>query len=945
MTTWTKRGCAGLALLALLATTAMADGPRTRRESSKAERIRQIDAARDPLRPPVGARDGDATYLLSPPDNRTAGGTDERTDVKIIDDPYMGPGDISPGPMLFYHPERQDEIGIRTEVLSPGCTRGDCSSWLSTRSRQYHKIDRMAASFVAQRDETHVAIVFSAEAYVNQADGRMFVRAILDGQPANPEDVVFVTGYYEGTRSFVFTAVVDEGVHSVEMQWLVDDPAEGFLKDASLTVRAGLEEVPPGSGVPTLVVKTPESGPNLEVDQQAWTNVPDMSLNFFVADPDAVTTVTFSAEALSTGGDRLFVRALVDGAPAQPSDMIFATGGLGRSRMASFGIEGLAPGWHDVRIQWLVDAGGTGTMGDRSLVVASAQSSRLGGPASVADHVFEWADGAAVDTSSTAWSTIPGMSTTAFVAENGEITVFFSAETTLQDFNEMDVRLVVDGVPADTSSVRFSTGETQLGTKSFVFDSKHHYAVGNGVARTIALEWRTVGAGQTATMGDRTMLVVTERGAIPDIAESPPIASGNRPLEPAIGVTPVLTILFDGLRPAPDNETPTKEAVEAAMFGGHGTVEDYFLVTSGGRFTISNAGFLGWYTADKPASHYWDGHVDCDDPASDGFVGGHAERWAEAITKADADFDFAPWDRDGDGVLQPDELTIQIVTVQDKPWGKNNGMDVYCNGASFIVDGVRIQGNAEWFTDNPAADMPTSPHELAHQILNVDDLYSFEEKPDPQIRTDTEPGRLSLMGNVCWDAMCEVTAWMDPMNRIALGWARPKEATESGWYQLKDVRSSEDVLVLPRRETDGHHEYFLLETRLSESDDPGYDEKIFAGGIAVWQIVEDSALNANPPACMTQAEWDAQVGNGNARRGIRLIRPTVTFNSSWAAWDAVRYDLVDNGLICDSNGDEATDRRNVLTWAAPEGLIDPSGYSVIQWSAEGDPMTFFVTVP
>ncbi|NJO84677.1 MAG: hypothetical protein HC828_19190 [Blastochloris sp.] len=70
--------------------------------------------------------------------------------------------------------------------------------WNFTRSNQWTNIRawprKMAVNVLVEADNTEVAIMFTAEAYVDTPRKRMFVRALIDGKPTNPEDVVFAMG-------------------------------------------------------------------------------------------------------------------------------------------------------------------------------------------------------------------------------------------------------------------------------------------------------------------------------------------------------------------------------------------------------------------------------------------------------------------------------------------------------------------------------------------------------------------------------------------------------------------------------------------------------------------------------------------------------------------------------------------------------------------------------
>ena len=131
-----------------------------------------------------------------------------------------------------------------------------------------------------------------------------------------------------------------------------------------------------------------------------------------------------------------------------------------------------------------------------------------------------------------------------------------------------------------------------------------------------------------------------------------------------IGEANLLTILFDAHRP--DHPAPGRDEVFDMIFGEQNSVSHFFSENSQGKFTVNNAGFLGWYDAEKPGDHYWGEHPD---DANDGWESGHAERWAEAVRRADHDFDFRQFDVDGNSVLSRDELGVLIVVPQENPYG------------------------------------------------------------------------------------------------------------------------------------------------------------------------------------------------------------------------------------------------------------------------------------
>jgi hypothetical protein len=154
------------------------------------------------------------------------------------------------------------------------------------------------------------------------------------------------------------------------MQWLVDPGGTATIRDRSLVVHSASGIGHESAGLIGVV----REGPFIETVSSSMEDIPDMS--------DSITTtatgnlaITFSAEGFtSASGTRMLVRALVDGKPTDPSNVVFANGTDHRSQSFTFLSENVPAGVHEVRMQWLVAPGGTATMRDRSLVVHATHS-------------------------------------------------------------------------------------------------------------------------------------------------------------------------------------------------------------------------------------------------------------------------------------------------------------------------------------------------------------------------------------------------------------------------------------------------------------------------------------------------------------------------------------------------------------------------------------------
>src|SRR5262249_19474852 len=139
------------------------------------------------------------------------------------------------------------------------------------------------------------------------------------------------------------------------------------------------------------------------------------------------------------------------------------------SRGFTFGKLGLTEGWHSAKVQWLVEEGGTGQLGDRSVAVAAYPS-----PTGQPSHPFVAApSGPNYVLPVNGPQTIPGMSTPVHMPAkgNGEVAVIFSAEVV--STAEATVMLTVDGANMLDTLATLSDGTIPGQIKSYVLEAKH----------------------------------------------------------------------------------------------------------------------------------------------------------------------------------------------------------------------------------------------------------------------------------------------------------------------------------------------------------------------------------------------------------------------------------------------------------------------------------------
>lgn len=341
---------------------------------------------------------------------------------------------------------------------------------------------------------TDLAVTFCAEANVTNGK-RMFVRALVDGRPSNPSDVVLAVGWTMDTHCFTFVKNgVRAGEHTIRMQWLVDSGGTAHVGDRTLHITFAQSNA---DELSLLAVAAP-SGPD-QVTTGGWTDIPDVNGNIHLSASSDVA-ITFSAEVSATNNRRLFIRALVDGQPSTPSDEVLMVGGYNGTRTFTFVKQGVDAGSHNVRVQWLVDDGGEGHVGDRTLKVVGVrrydamQAGRL---------MVAAPSGPAQTTTSTYWVDIPGLGGSIDVPAAGDIAIGFSAEIWASSDKRVFVRALVDGQPTNPSDVRLITGEWR-GTYAFSFVKRN---VSHG-SHTIQLQW-AVDSGGEAAVGDRTLTAYT----------------------------------------------------------------------------------------------------------------------------------------------------------------------------------------------------------------------------------------------------------------------------------------------------------------------------------------------------------------------------------------------------------------------------------------------------
>jgi M6 family metalloprotease-like protein len=750
--------------------------------------------------------------------------------------------------------------------------------------------------WIYQYDAGNACIGFSAESGVTTG-ARMFVRAVVDGVTASPSDVVFASESAFYCRMFQFSANLSQGVHNVKLQVLVDAGGTAQFGDRTLWVITA----------PTLVnIVAAPSGAFLTATSAGWQDISNMTLNITLPSSGPLV-LTYAAEVLNDNGAATFLRVLVDGVATSPSDVMIADEYLLGVHSMAFVSPSLSAGSHTVKVQWYVNGSGTAYMGDRTLSLAtsnSAQLSTIGGIVGVSAP-----SGPTVSTTSAGFLDIPDLTVDASVPENSTLAITVQGEAYVSG-GRMFVRTTVDGVACSPTDATQTRDSGYRGTTSMTFLVKN---VAGGT-RHVAAQW-LIDPGETAYFGDRNMTITAFPIAGPDITQ------GFQDVKPTLGTYPLLVLLWDPHRPT--DPAPTVGAITNLIHGSYPSVADYFNVNSGGNFAIGNAGIFGWFDSDKPYSFYWSAE-DPTDADHDGFTSGHVRKWWEAITKADVTFDFASYDTNGNGVLDPQELGIVIVIPQNGAFGtvRVPASQQFPTWQPLVVDGVTIPLIAEVYAGSPP-NLGAFTHEMSHLFLNLPDMYFTFFLP-------YAAGAYSLMD------VSYIDSHLDPFHKIHLGWLQPTIVHKSGRYSIYPVESGGDAYVLmdPAR---GEKEYFIVENRQRSLQ---YDTQLPDSGLAVWHIMEDPSVYGalSCPTGVSSSDWASIPANDWGRRAIRMIRPIYgpPFDNAKALWDGADfltgYDLMSN----DPNSAHAQ-----LRWH--DGT--PSGFAITSISPATGVMDAYFVIP
>ena len=439
------------------------------------------------------------------------------------------------------------------------------------------------------------------------------------------------------------------------------------------------------------------------------------------------------------------------------------------------------------------------------------------------------------------------------------------------------------------------------------------------------------------------------------------------------------------------------------LYSGENSITNYYATMSNDKFS--------WTPATEETSAYGEGgNTNAYDAPGDGVIHVTLDRnhgnwkgaefmspeakdqhdaYVDALNEASQYIDFANYDANGNGVLEPTEVCLLFIVagyessggeIDPSTWAcrwQLSSMDKDSFAPATIVNPIThseivvndyISIGETLMNDMiPAQPMPTSTvaHELGH-YLGLPDLYDINYTAnDPEATVDQFPwlaydvSELSLMAGGSWGRYITdsgdtvfVPVSLDPYCLERLGYIEPVEVAADGTHDASTFWSGKGYQCL-RVPTSTEGEYYLVENRQYESFDLGltsgyrvdhnkekpqyYNE---TGGIVIWHIdrgIADARSMTDDPLLSNT------VNTVDHRPGVMPVYPE---NTEYRDGQALYTRPFFNTSACETFGMEG----NVVPLLQYNGCDTPdervdSGIVLSVGDTVGDVMSVTVDLP
>lgn len=300
--------------------------------------------------------------------------------------------------------------------------------------------------------------------------------------------------------------------------------------------------------------------------------------------------------------------------------------------------------------------------------------------------------------------------------------------------------------------------------------------------------------------------------------------------------------------------------------GGTGSVRDYFVASSAGKFTpvfdLYGPVTLPNKTAYYGENDYW----------------GNDKRPGEMVRDAckllDTEIDFSKYDLDGDGYV--DNIYVIYAGQGEASYGADETIWPHrwsmsaALGSSPSYDGVKVESYGccnEW--DNiRACGIGTFCHEFGH-VMGLPDLYSTMYD---SASASITPGSWDVMDYGSYNNDGRTPPSYSIFERNAMGWIEPIVLSGPESVTLGNIHDTNQGAIMP---TGDRNEFFLFENR----QQTGWDTYLPGHGMLVWHIDYNSNVweNNEPNNSATHQYIDIEEAGGKADNGDDDILATYPF--------------------------------------------------------------------
>jgi M6 family metalloprotease-like protein len=313
------------------------------------------------------------------------------------------------------------------------------------------------------------------------------------------------------------------------------------------------------------------------------------------------------------------------------------------------------------------------------------------------------------------------------------------------------------------------------------------------------------------------------------------------------GGFPLLLVTFE-LSTSGNNRLPLRTdantVFDTLVFGltNFPSLNGFYLENSQGAFYWLRASVLGPVELDANETATLDAQqsIDSSDGVNrTGLDCGAGIAYLLGRIAAKTGYDFAQWDRNHDGAVTQDELSIMVIGNNGQSGGANRLIGT--KGAGFPVPGQNVTLSGKVASLDHHASFMSITHELSHSLGTVD-LYN----------TGCWNSGLTLMSCTIYPVLDDRRTFdLDPWHRILFGWVTPQifELKTGGIATISVPQfPSANTPVILYDSARGTSEYFIAEFRNNQLANPRqYDLNLTdsasqlaftgaAAGMALWHV-------------------------------------------------------------------------------------------------------------